>query len=356
MAGRLARRLWAYVLLSLVLAACSAAPTPAPHVRTTPPRSRPAPSTPGPYRKPVRIRVAARYRVPIASSGPAVVLGNDLWIALERMPLERISARENPGHLVDIDTRTGKVRGITDIGSLPSGIVASGGHLWVATTPGDIHPPDRDPDLVTEFDRHGAVVHRYRVPDPEAITTAPDGVWVTTYRGDTGTWLRHLHDGHADPLVLLPSTIGRASLADCPDALYTAATNAMGLLVVTRFSRTGKDPHSTRLTEASEAHLTCADQGVLVVAHVSITRISAAGATSKATPPPGIFPQAITADTRIWILMESENGRGSTLVPVDPRTAAVGKPQPIPPAATVAADKATIWAIAPGWVTKIRPG
>lgn len=357
--SRSARRTWPYAFLGLALtAACSSNPTPGPtsgaHRPTVPAPSRPASAAPIPSRSPAVIRVAARYRLPIASSGPAAVLGHDLWVALVHLPMRHIGATDTPGHLVDLDTRTGRVRATVDIGSYPSGIVASDDRIWVATVPGDIHPPARDAHRVTEFDRHGTVIHRYHVPDPEAITSAPAGVWVMTYTGGV-TRLQHIHDGHADPPVNIPDmTATGDAVAECPDGLYSAGTDVGGMGVVTRFSRTGKDPHSTRVTWTGYAHLTCTDNGVLLTSHNSITRITADGATSTITPPSGRIQATAATATGIWLLVDPEHGSHFDLVPVDPGKPAVGRPHPIPGTSTIAGGKPGIWGISTGRVTKIE--
>lgn len=354
---RWSRRTWVYALLVLVLtASCSARPGPervSDSPRTTVPgHARPSPTASArPSRTRVTVRVAARFRLPIASSGPAIVIGDDLWIALIRKPLKRIRATSNnPGHLVDVDTRTAHVKRVLDIGSFPSGIIASGHHIWVATTPGDIRPPAREPNLVVELDRHGSIVHRYRVHDPETITAAKDGVWVTTVTGRDGTGLQHLHDGRADPAIPLQSVAsGRAALAECPDGLYAgdAAT-------VTRFSRTGTNPRVIPLGSAGEAALTCVNGGVLAITGDAIVRITAQGKSAQTTRPPGPAHVA-TTPAYVWLLSAPTEHHRSTLTAVDPRTAALAPPRSIPAATDITADGTDLWTIsAEGWVSKIE--
>ena len=355
-----ARRTWLCALLVLALtASCSAKPgparTPDPSRAAVPGHPSPA-ASPGPGRAHVKVRVAARFRVPIASSGPAVVIGDDLWIAFLREPIKRFQATMNPGHLVDLDTRTGHVRRVLEIGSLPSGIVASGHHIWIPTIPGDLHPPDRQRDIVTELDRNGSIIRRYHVHDPEAITPAKNGVWVTSFTGRDGTSLHHLHDGRADPAIPLQDAVGggRTVLAECPDGLYTATTD-IGTVTVTRFSHTGTNPHSVRLDAAGYAELACTDHGVVAITSDTITRITARGKATQTTRPPGPIAGAAVTPGKIWLLTSPEKNHRSTLTAVDPRTGTPAEPRSIPAAASITADGTDLWTTsADGRVFKIE--
>lgn len=300
------------------------------------------------------VRVAARYRLPIASSGPGVVVGDDLWLALIREPLNGRAALNNPGHLVDIDTRTGHAKRVVDIGSFPSGIVASGHHIWVATTPGDIHPPARGPDLVVELDQDGSIIHRYHVHDPDAITAAEDGVWVTS-AGSDGVGLHHLHDGRADPAIPLQDAAGGSSaLAECPDGLY-AATTGIGTMTVTRFSHTGTNPHTIQLDAAGEAELTCTDHGVFAITSDTIARITAQGKPVQTTRPPGPVQAAATTPGKTWLLSPPGKHHRSTLTALDPRTGTPAKPRSIPAATSITAGGTDLWTIAAdGRISKIE--
>lgn len=300
------------------------------------------------------VRVAARFRLPIASGGPGVVNGDDLWIALVREPPQRIQALNNPGHLVDVDPRTGHAKRVVDIGSFPSGIATSGHHIWVATTRGDIHPPAREPDLVVELDQNGSIVHRYHVPDPEAITAAKDGVWVMSVTGrDVG--LRRLHDGRADPAISLPYTASDwPVLTECPDGLY-AATIDVGTVTVTRFSHTGTHPHAVYLHSAGGAELACAGRGALAITSDTILRITAQGKPAQTTRPPGPIVAATMTPAYVWALSPPGKNHRSTLTAVDPRTGVAAEPRSIPAATAIASAGTDIWTIsAYGWVSKIE--
>lgn len=284
-----------------------------------------------------------------------MVIGDDLWIALVREPLKRIRARSNPGHLLDVDTRTGQVKRVSDIGSFPSGIVASGHHVWVATTPGDIHPPARQPDLVVERDRHGSIVHRYHVHDPQAITAAKDGVWVTSFTGRDGIGLQHLHGGRADPTIPLQNATGSWSvLTACPDGLYAATNNASGAVTVTRFSHAGTNPHAIQLDMAGKAELTCADDGALAITNDAIVRITAQGSSDQTTPPPSPIQAATMTPANVWILSSPNENHRSTLTPVNPHTAAPAKSQSIPAATSMTTAGTDIWTIGSGQISKIE--
>jgi hypothetical protein len=187
----------------------------------------------------------------------SIAYGNgSVWLAFGAP-----TGNASPGELVRLDDRL-KVTARWAVPGSPDALAVTESAVWVGGGHGNSATPAVGADQVQQFDLDGHLRHTYPVEHPVAMVAQDDSVWVAS--GAKQADLVHLHDGVADPPIMLHDVVpSRArSMVACADGLYMVIGYTGSVLQV----ENGRPVSEWGISTDQDAEIGCgAHGGVLVV-------------------------------------------------------------------------------------------
>jgi hypothetical protein len=279
-----------------------------------------------------------------------------LWLTFYP-PKGTVNSAPSSGQLLRVDPGSGTVASRWPVGGSPVSVSAGAERVWVANSAGPGPAPAVAANQVVEFTVQGQAVHTYPVVNPIAVAASGDGAWVQYQQAD-GVYLRHLHDGSADPGVKLAADAPAlsSSVVACADGrAYGASFDTVRQQThVQQVGRQAQPPADAVLTVGGITTLACHASGVVaLIADQGQGRLFPLPFTTPPTPPrstnqqPGwLVGDRTSAD--VWLVTSGADASGDTRVQLlDRQNLAAGPPVVVDLEAILAtAGGSRLWIVA----------
>jgi hypothetical protein len=313
----------------------------------------PSPSTsqpPTPTQLTVPLTIAAQLNLgPHPVTAMAVNTG-DVWLATHG------ATAADTGTLFRVDAATAHATASWTVGGAPVAVAASGAFVWVANGSGgtSVSPPGHD--TVEQFDATtGALVHLYRVPDPQGLVANPTSAMVVAANNEQQTSISLLSGGSTQLVTTLPGLLSpplsslspEVAVSVCADRVFLALTRVVpGASNVTIFSLPPEGGPVRKVATVPydyEASTACDGTSVFLIGDAgdgdaSIARVSVTdGSVTNLWEGP--YPVSVAfLSGRIWIAYSDDALNESALTSLDPATGIAMSTRSILPAPSNGGD------------------
>jgi hypothetical protein len=331
----------ALVVVGLGLAALrpspGALPTPAPTPRQAPTPTATPPQTVVPLDISEQLNLGRRDTNAMAVS-PGIV-----WLATQGV------TSSAAGTLIRVDATTARETASWSIGEDPVAVASGGNFVWVANATGGGPASVPGQNTVEQFNATtGALVHTYRVPDPQGIVANPSSALVISSNAGQQTAIGLLSDGTTTPVSILPGIVGIPMSSLSPEVAVVVCAHEV-VLALTSMLTTGS--HVTiyalpptggtvrtvaTILDDYGAAMTCDNTSLFVIGaagdgDASIARVSLTdGGFANLWEGPYPVSVAFLAG-RVWIAYSDDALNQSALTSIDPATGVLASTRSILP-------------------------
>jgi hypothetical protein len=305
---------------------------------------------PQPTQITVPLDVAAALDIGPHPVSAMAVYDGDVWLATHGVTTSAT------GTLFRVDAATARTTASWTVGGAPVAVAASGAFVWVANGSGgtSVAPPGHD--TVEQFNATtGALVHRYRVSDPQGLVANPTSAMVVAADNAQQTSISLLNGGVIQPVTTLPGVLSppasslspQVAVSVCSGQVFLALTRVVpGASNVTIYSLPPTGGPARKVVTVPydyEASTACDSNSVFLIGaagdgDASIARVGVAdGSVTNLWEGP--YPVSVAfLSGRVWIAYSDDALNESALTSLDPSTGIAMSTRSILPAPSNGGD------------------
>jgi hypothetical protein len=305
---------------------------------------------PTPTQITVPLDIAAQLNLGPHSVSAMAVTTDDVWLATHG------ATAGETGTLFRIDAATARTTASWTVGGAPVAVAASGAFVWVANGSGGTSAIPPGHDTVQQFNATtGALVHLYRVTDPQGLVANPTSAMVFAASSAQQTSISLLSGGSAKAVTTLPGVLAppvsslspQVAVSVCSNRVFLALTRVVpGASNVTIYSLPPAGGAVRKVVTVPydyEASTACDGISVFLIGaagdgDASIARVNVAdGAVTNLWEGP--YPVSVAfLSGRVWIAYSDDALNESALTSLDPATGIAMSTRSILPAPSNGGD------------------